>query len=489
MNTIRIFSLLIFLALSSAFLQSCAINPVTGKNELMFISPQQEEQIGAQNDPQIVQTFGLYPDDDLQAMINKYGKEMAAISHRPDIGYEFKVLDSPVVNAFAVPGGYIYFTRGILAHFNNKAELMGVLGHEIGHVTARHSAQQMTNQYLMTGGLLIGSIAFDDFDKWGQTAMMGIQLLGLSFSRSHESQADKLGVEYSTAIGYDATQMANFFNTIDRLQNQGSQGPVPTFLSTHPDPANRFTRVKQLAMKAKQEKPGQQFAVEREEYLRMIEGMTYGEDPRQGYVDDGYFFHPEMRFQFPVPRGWQVNNMPAQVQMAPPNSQDVVMMLALGDGSTLQEAAQNFLYMSELEPTRTESSRTNGFSSMKVWSERTDPNNPQGGQVLSVFSTFIQDNENQLIYGIHGMTYQQKLQQYMPLFQSTMNGFRRLTDSRRINVQPERIQIKNVVRDGSLADALNYFGLPRDRHEELSLLNGMNLNDAVRKGQLIKVVE
>ncbi len=488
MKATRILVFLFILTISSALIQSCAMNPVTGKSELMFISPSQEEQIGAQNDPQIVQAFGLYPNNDLQAMVKKYGQEMAAISHRPNIGYEFKVLDSPVINAFAVPGGYVYFTRGIMAHFNNKAEFMGVLGHEIGHVTARHSAQQMTSQYLMTGGLLIGAIAFEDFDQWGETAMMGIQLLGLSFSRSHESQSDKLGVEYSTKIGYDATQMANFFKTIDKLQNQNSQGPVPTFLSTHPDPGDRLERVRKLAIEEQQKYPGKQFAVEREEYLRMIDGITYGEDPRQGYVADGYFFHPEMKFQFPVPSGWRVNNMPTQVQMAPQNDGNVVMMLALGDGSTLQEAAQNFLYMSELEPTRTESSQTNGFSSMKVWSERPDPNNPQGGKVLSVYSTFIQDNQQQLIYGIHGMTYQDQLSRYMPVFQSTMNNFRRLTDPRRTDVKPERIRIKTVVQAGTLAEVLSYFGMSRDRFEELSLLNGMELTDRVAQGSLIKII-
>src|SRR5690606_30412708 len=127
---------------------SCAKNPVTGKNELMLLSKEQEIAMGKQSDPDIVAFFGIYQDEKLQNFIDVKGEAMAAVSHRPDLPYEFKIVDSPVVNAFAVPGGYVYFTRGIMAHFNNEAEFAGVLGHEIGHITARHSAKQYSNAML-----------------------------------------------------------------------------------------------------------------------------------------------------------------------------------------------------------------------------------------------------------------------------------------------------------------------------------------------------
>ena len=130
--------ILFIIILGGLMLSTCAVNPVTGKKELMFMSEEQEIALGQQSDPSIVAMYGLYEDETLQEFINKKGQEMAAISHRPHLKYEFKILDSPVVNAFALPGGYVYFTRGILAHFNNEAEFAGVLGHEIGHITARH---------------------------------------------------------------------------------------------------------------------------------------------------------------------------------------------------------------------------------------------------------------------------------------------------------------------------------------------------------------
>ena len=171
----------------------------------------------------------MYPDSNLQNYLNERGQAMAKISHRPNLAFQFKVVDSDVVNAFAVPGGYVYVTRGILAHFNSEAQLMGVLGHEIGHVTARHSAQQYTSQTFTQLGLVIGMIAFPKFQQFGDLASTGLQLLFLKFSRDHESQSDKLGVEYSSKLGYDAHEMASFFNTLGKL-GQISQRTQSEFL-------------------------------------------------------------------------------------------------------------------------------------------------------------------------------------------------------------------------------------------------------------------
>ncbi len=165
---------------------SCAINPVTGKKQLMFMSEAQEIQLGSQYDPQVIATFGEYKNESLSALVQEKGNEMGLISHRPKLEYHFRILDSPVINAFAVPGGYIYLTRGIMAQFNNEAEMLGVLGHEMGHITARHSASQQTKQTL--GQLLFmgGMIVSEEFRKYGEYAMQGMQLLFLSFSRKNE---------------------------------------------------------------------------------------------------------------------------------------------------------------------------------------------------------------------------------------------------------------------------------------------------------------
>lgn len=174
------------------------------------MSEGQELALGKESDPSIIAQYGVYENAQLQAFITEKGKQMAAISHRPNLNYEFKILDSPVVNAFAVPGGYVYFTRGIMGHFNNEAEFAGVLGHEIGHIAAKHSAQQYSKQMLTQVLFIGGMIVSEDFRKFADVAEQGIGLLFLKFSRDNETESDKLGVEYSTKIGYDAHEMAGF---------------------------------------------------------------------------------------------------------------------------------------------------------------------------------------------------------------------------------------------------------------------------------------
>ena len=309
--TYRLFLLLTIMVL----IPSCAINPVTGKKQLMFMSEGQEVALGAQYHPTVVSTFGVYDSPQLQAFITEKGNEIGKISHRPNLEFHFKILDSTVVNAFAVPGGYVYFTRGILAQFNNEAELIGVLGHEIGHVTARHSASQQSKQQLGQLLLMGGMIASEKFREFGGYAMQGMQLLFLKFSRDNEHESDRLGVEYSSKIGYDAREMANFFNVLNKMSMESEQGGVPTFMSTHPDPGDRYNSVKSQAVQWQDSLNYTNWKVNGDSYLRMIDGMVYGEDPRQGFVESNIFYHPDMKFKFPVPTGWQLLNSPIQVQM------------------------------------------------------------------------------------------------------------------------------------------------------------------------------
>src|SRR5215204_2119430 len=216
---------------TTIFLSNCARNPVTGKRQVVLMTEEQEIAMGKEADPQIIAQYGLYEDKALQEFITKKGLEMAAISHRPKLEYQFKIVDSPVINAFAVPGGYVYFTRGIMAHFNNEAEFAGVLGHEIGHIAARHSVEQQRNSILGQIGILAGVVIAPDLAQFAETASQGLGILLLKFSRDAERESDRLGVEYSSKIGYDAKEMAGFFQTLERKSTESGQGELPGFLS------------------------------------------------------------------------------------------------------------------------------------------------------------------------------------------------------------------------------------------------------------------
>ncbi len=471
-----------FLALAFMFFSTCSRNPVTGKKQVVLMSEAQEIQLGATNDPSIVASFGKYEDKKIQDFINAKGQQMVKVSHRPNLKFEFKVLDSPVVNAFALPGGYVYFTRGILAHFNNEAEFAGVLGHEIGHVTARHGVTQMTKQTLTQLGFVVGVIASKEFRQFADVASQGMQLLFMKFSRSDESQSDELGVDYSTKIGYDAHEMADFFNTLRRMRDNSGQ-QIPEFMSTHPDPGNRFNRVHELSDAAQKKAVRKNFKVNRAEYLRLIDGIIYGEDPKQGYVESNVFYHPELKFKYPVPSGWRTANSPLQVQHAPQDGKALVIFSA-GDGSvSLEKTAQSIVEKFKLNVINDKKETVNGLPAIAFIADQT---NEQNGQVIRIMTYIIKYGKINYIF--HGMSGQADFNQFTRLFESTFKGFSKLSDPSKINVKPERIKIQTIKADATLSNALKSFNMPSSRMQELSLINGMELNETVKKGELIKVI-
>ena len=295
----------------------CAVNPATGSRELSLVSEAQEIQMGREADPQIVAQMGLYPDSAVQRYVSDIGLRMAARSERPNLPWTFRVLDDPTVNAFALPGGYIYITRGILTHLTSEAELAGVLGHEIGHVTARHSANQMSRAQLAQLGLGVGMIFSETVRDYAGLASQSVGLLFLKFGRDDESQADELGIRYMTRDGYDPRELAGVMRMLSRTSELSTGGGrVPEWLSTHPDPANRSEAI--LQQVATGNYPTAQ-RVERDGFLRRLDGMPFGPNPREGFTADGIFHHPDLAFRLQT-RGWAVDNQKSAVQFVAPGS-------------------------------------------------------------------------------------------------------------------------------------------------------------------------
>ncbi|MES2649660.1 MAG: M48 family metalloprotease [Bacteroidota bacterium] len=479
-------SLIFFVFASFQLLQSCARNPVTGKKQVVLMSEAQEIAMGQEADPQIVAQFGLYPDSALQRFIRQKGQEMVAISHRPNIKYEFKILDSDVLNAFATPGGYVYFTRGIMAHFNDEAQFAGVLGHETGHITARHSVAQQRNAILGQIGIIAGVVIEPRLAQFAETASQGLQLLFLKYGRDDEKQADELGVEYSSKVGYDAKQMADFFLTLKRQSESSGAEALPEFLSTHPDPGNRYTKVNQMAAEWKSKLNLTKAIINRNSYLQRIDGIVYGEDPRQGFLENSVFYHPELKFQFPTPRGWNYQNTPQRVQMAPKDGK-ALLMLMTAPGKSLQEAATNLLQQNNLTALQSDQITINGLPAVMIVADsKQDPQSQQQQQPIRTLSYLIQYNN--LIYLILGLSTQQDFSTYAPYFTSAGEGFSILTDQRKINKKPQRVQIKTVNTNTTLEQALKNYAVTAARMNELAILNGMKLTDKLTPGTMIKVI-
>jgi predicted Zn-dependent protease len=475
-----IFRLLVIVLLLN-WLTTCAINPVTGKRELMLLSESDEISLGQQSDQGIIQTYGLYADQNLNSYVNNIGQAEARISHRPTLKFEFKVMDSGVINAFACPGGYVYVTRGILANLNSEAELAGVVGHEIGHVCARHSAKQYTQTQLAQLGLGIGAALSTEIARYANVAAQGIGLLFLKFSRDDERQADDLGVQYSTKVGYDAREMANLFITLNRIQAQSGGSGLPDWLSTHPNPTDRIATVRKNAENLQKTQGLTNLKINRNEFLTKLAGMVYGDDPRQGYVQNDVFYHPELKFSFPVPGGWTLNNTPAQVQMATSDGKAAILFSMAAEKDP-QSAANQFVNSNQAQVQSQNSIRVNNLNAVKLISLMAGES-----QTLQVVSYFIA--KDALVYVFHGFSAQTEFSQYQNVLQVPMQGFANLTDASKINVKPDLLQIKRVNSTTNLRQALKTNGVADKYLDEHAIINGLELTSTLPPNTLIKVVE
>lgn len=311
---------------------ACATNPVTGGADFVLLSEDQEIDLGRANDPQIRTQFGVYDDPKLQAYVQRVGEELAAKSHRPGLVYRFTVLDSADVNAFALPGGYIYITRGILAYLNSEAEMAAVLGHEIGHVTARHSVRQYSKA---TAGNIAASIFLRSQVAANLYNLLGSALLQ-GYGRENELESDRLGAEYLARSGYEPKAM---IEVVGVLKNQEefekerakTEGREPRnyhgVFASHPSADKRLQEVVQ---QAEQYKIGATSRIGRDEYLQHVDGMVFGDSPKIGVRRGPNFYHRDLNFAVRFPKGWHLENSPQAVTARSPE-RDAVMQLQMQD--------------------------------------------------------------------------------------------------------------------------------------------------------------
>src|SRR5258706_9362291 len=222
-------------------LSGCAINPVSGHREFTLVSSGAEARMGREGYKAVLAEYGAYDDSTVQKYVSGVGMKLAKVSQLPDLDWHFTVIDDPSVNAFAMPGGYIYITRGILAHLNSEAQLAGVMGHEIGHVTARHTARQITGQQVAGIGLLVGSIVSPSVARYGDVAQQALGLMFLGYSRDHESEADALGIQYATKAGWDPREVPSTYHMLRRGSDPARARPPP-LPSTPPHPGGPRAR-------------------------------------------------------------------------------------------------------------------------------------------------------------------------------------------------------------------------------------------------------
>ena len=470
-------------------------SPVTGNTRAYAYSWEEEVKLGREADQQIQQQYGIYEDEELQRYVDRVAQEVLAESHmrRPTTSerfrnteFTFRVLDSPIINAFALPGGYVYVTRGLLAHLNNEAQLAVVLGHEIAHVAGRHASKQAAKQQfmqgLLVGGAIAGQMAFGG--NVGEN-VLGIggsaaQLLSLSYSRDNERESDRLGVEYATLAGYDAAEGAAFFTSLKRKSAQSGQS-IPTWQSTHPDPGRREDTIVELARQWDEKVEGPADARNQEAYYAALENIVLGVNPRQGVVENDVFYHPDLAFRFPVPGGWTVQNQTSQVILIQPD-QEAYVVFRITEADTPEAAGTDFAGQQGLTVVERRQTRVNGRDAYRVVAEA----QTQQGQTVRALATFIAYEDR--VYAFQGLTAAQQYDTYRPALERPMTGFDALRDPNRLNVQPARLAIRPALRAAAFRAFVDASALPEDMNDtDLAILNQVQLDESVPQGRPLKL--
>lgn len=465
------------------------VNYVTGENQRGAYTWAQEVQIGREADQQIVAQYGIYDDAAITSYVNRIANDVLQTSAYSDPStpaevrnttFTFRVLDSPVVNAFALPGGFIYVTRGLMSYLENEAQLAVVLGHEVGHVLARHSSERAARQQLgqlgVLGAAVVGSVIGGG--QVGQGILdyggTGAQLLFLRYGRDAEREADQAGVAYAEFAGYDATTAANFFVSLERL-SAASGGSLPGFLSTHPDPAERAQTIPQLAA---QYDSGTQ--TNASQYLNTIENIILGDDPRQGFFENDVFYHPELRFQFSTPSGWQTQNGSQAVVMAAPNNGGAIQF-TLATESSAAAAAQALRSQQGVTVSNQRSTSVNGSPAVELTGTAAQQSGSLGFKAM-----FIEQGGR--VYQFLGVAPAAGINAVSGQFDRTFRSFARLTSSRYLNRQPTRLEVVRASGSRSFASYLSGRPTPPGMtEEELAIMNEVRLTDVIPSGTTLKL--
>jgi predicted Zn-dependent protease len=461
-------------------LAACATNPATGRRQLMLMSEAEEIQLGREADAQIRREMGLYRDPALQEYVGVIGQRLARTSERPGLPWSFAVVDSPAVNAFALPGGFIYLTRGILPFLRDEAEAAAVLGHEIGHVTARHSAAAYSRQVAVGGGLGILGVLVPETQPLQGLAGLSFQLLFLRHSREAELEADGLGTRYSSAGGWDPRAVPNVLAMLGRLnQASGSSRGVPNWALTHPPAEDRVARV-QDAVTAARALGGE--ATNAAAYERRIDGIVYGDSREQGLVRGRDFIHPILRFALRFPEGWEIANTAEQVSAREreDGAAGLILELAPSDGS-LEQTARSQMTRAGLIEASGQAAQINGLPAYVGLYEGVIENTRIAARAAHI-------RTSQQTYVLAGLAPPGDFPRVDPRFVETIQSFRAISAQEAERIQPNRVDF-HVVRGGETWESIARGpGGGIVEAQTLSIMNGVDPSTPPRAGDRVRIV-
>ncbi len=478
--------ILLFMSLLSPALSGCSVNPATGQSSFTgLLSESGEQQMGRENHPKVLAEFGgAYPDGDLQRYIASLGNLLARTSDRPDQQYTFTVLDSPIVNAFAVPGGYVYVTRGLLALANNEAEIAGVLAHEIGHVAARHAAERYSTGVLASIPAVFAGILTGSSDVANLAGAAGAAYLQ-SYSRDQEYQADLLGVRYMSRANYDPYGMGSFLAQLqadDRLDAKLVGRPEladqTSIMATHPRTADRIQR-------AIEEAGGTQVIdplVERDLYLSKIDGMLYGDQPEQGFIRGRRFAHPTLRFDFVVPPGFHITNSADAVIAQRADGGVIIFDRAPQPASTRMIDYLIDEWAPRLDIADAQVINVNGLDAATGSGRLSTRSGSRDVRLVAIRA------DANAVYRFIFLTKPEITRVLAPELQRTAYSFRRLSAAEAAALQAQRIRVVRVEPGDTVSSMAQRMAFDDFREERFRVLNGLAAGDRLVPGQLVKLV-
>ncbi len=489
------------LIVATAVLGGCAnytvVNPVTGKKEKTVMSEAGELAEGKKGHEQVMAEYGAYPDAKLQAYVNELGQRLASHSERDKLEWHFTVLDSPEINAFALPGGYVYVTRGIMAYMESEADLAGVMGHEIGHVTARHGSQRATRQQTAGLGVMAATIlgAVLESQGMGGAGQMASQMSqGMAanyvatYGREQESQADKLGAEYLSRSTYDPRNMIDVINVLknqERFADDAARAegrppqPHNNWLASHPSNDKRLEDITKIAEGYR----GKYTDEARTRYLQAINGMAFGESRDQGVTRGQNFYHEPLGIALTAPPGWKVQNSQDAIRLvnAEGDAGLVVKLVPPKAGTTHEEIVRNLLKPAS---GRAEASALNGLAATHFIGSSSDEQGQSHGFEVTVVTGPAGQN---YLLGFAAKDAETKQRAYRQMRQAEAS-FRALTAADKIAAKPWTLKTVPFPKGGfaPLAQKSPLNTLPE---QQLKLINGVYASGERKPGELVKVVE
>ena len=459
-------------------LSACAQNPVTGNTDFVMMSENQELALGRQADAEVKKQYPVYANPVLQEYVNRVGQALAQHSHRAGLEYHFTVLDSPEVNAFALPGGYVYITRGILAYLNSEAELAAVLGHEIGHVTARHGVRQQSAAQAANIGLTIASIFIPEINtNLGRNLsnLLGGALLS-GYGRDQELEADRLGAEYLARTDYDPQAIVQVIGVlknqelrdIELAQVEGRQPRrYHGVFASHPD---NDTRLQQAVAEARQKSVVQPM-VAREKFLIAINGLVFNDNVEQGVVRNNQFLQPEMGISIQLPTGWQVHNLPDSLMaIAPQGGAQMQMKLGKQNGSPASVARTLSGGKGDVEEIT-----LNGLPAALLY------------QPTQAMAIIYHESQAYVIIG-KGKT-ATSFEQYRQEMLAAIRSFRNLSAAERKQIKPLLLRVVTVGKGDTLAKLAQRSPLGTSAESYLRLINALYPTGEPHPGDQVKIIE